>query len=179
MLFYFTLSGTRNSYFCVSPRNHRLMFVLWKQLKKVCHKKSNCVFINLVKRKILKVAAFVTFAISIMALFEIYQRFKGHFLNDLCVSFKSYFLLKIPKFLFWLFGHVEKTAWLGRLIPKFMTSQAENKQLQGAHCPISQEVKTIQSDNVMCSVYRMQHEKFLSWKIRHQMWWKNYSQPAF
>ena len=31
--------------------------------------------------------AFVTFQISIMILFEIHQRFKGHFLNELHVSF--------------------------------------------------------------------------------------------
>ena len=41
-------------------------------------------------KKLLKVAAFVTFPISVMVLFEIEQRFKGHFLNELCVSFKIF-----------------------------------------------------------------------------------------
>ena len=39
-------------------------------------------------RKLLKVAAFVIFPTSITVLFEIHQRFKGHFLNELRVSFK-------------------------------------------------------------------------------------------
>ena len=37
----------------------------------------------------LKVAASVIFPTSVMILFEIHQRFKGHFLNELRVSFKS------------------------------------------------------------------------------------------
>ena len=36
---------------------------------------------------------------------------------------KALFILKIFKFLSWLVGHVEETAWLERLISKFMTSQ--------------------------------------------------------
>ena len=36
---------------------------------------------------------------------------------------KALFLLKIFKFLSWLYGHVEQTAWLEKLISKFMTSQ--------------------------------------------------------
>ena len=36
----------------------------------------------------LKVAAFEILPVSIMALFEIHQRFKDHFLNELRVSFK-------------------------------------------------------------------------------------------
>ena len=39
----------------------------------------------------LKVRAFVIFPTSIMVLFEIHQRFKGHFLNELCVSFDRSF----------------------------------------------------------------------------------------
>ena len=48
------------------------------------------------------------------------------FKNDgKCFSFhsKAIFVLKIFKFLSWLFGHVRKTAWLERLTAKFMTSQ--------------------------------------------------------
>ena len=29
---------------------------------------------------------------------------------------KAFFILEILTFLFWLFGHIEKTAWLERLI---------------------------------------------------------------
>ena len=36
---------------------------------------------------------------------------------------KALFVLKIFKYLSWLFGHVEKTTWLERLISKFLTSQ--------------------------------------------------------
>ena len=43
-----------------------------------------CVFI--IRRKLLKVAAVVIFPTSAMVLFEIHQRFKGHFLNEFCVS---------------------------------------------------------------------------------------------
>ena len=58
-----------------------------KIIKKHCHKESNCVFLQLWWRKLLKVAAFVTFPTSPMALFKIHQRFKGHFLDELRVSF--------------------------------------------------------------------------------------------
>ena len=40
-------------------------------------------------KKTLKVAALVIFSISIMVLLEIHERFKGHFLNELRVSFNS------------------------------------------------------------------------------------------
>ena len=40
------------------------------------------------KRKLLKVAAFVTFPTFKMDLFEIHQKFKGHFLSKLRLSFK-------------------------------------------------------------------------------------------
>ena len=46
-------------------------------------------------RKLLKVAAFVKFPTSIMVLFEIHQRFKDHFLNELRVYFKNRFLTKL------------------------------------------------------------------------------------
>ena len=38
----------------------------------------------------MKVATFETFPISIMVLYEIHQRFKGHFLNELRVSFEAH-----------------------------------------------------------------------------------------
>ena len=57
-------------------------------IKKHCHKKSMCIFIISVK-KTFKVAAFAIFWSSIMVLFEIHKKFKGHFLNELCVSFKG------------------------------------------------------------------------------------------
>ena len=41
-------------------------------------------------RKTLKIAAFVIFPFSIMVLFEIHQRLKGHSLNELRVSFKIF-----------------------------------------------------------------------------------------
>ena len=60
-----------------------------ENIKKHCHKKSNCVFLQLRSRNLLKAAAFVIFPTSIMILFEIHQRFKGHFLNELRVSFNE------------------------------------------------------------------------------------------
>ena len=36
---------------------------------------------------------------------------------------KGLFVLKILNFLSWLFGHLEKTAWLGKVNLKFMTPQ--------------------------------------------------------
>ena len=48
-----TLKETQNSYFCVTPKNHRLMLVPWKFFS------------------------------------EIHQRFKGHFLNELRVTFNN------------------------------------------------------------------------------------------
>ena len=38
--------------------------------------------------KLLKLAAFRIFLTSVMVLFEIHQRFKGHFFNEVRVSFK-------------------------------------------------------------------------------------------
>ena len=43
--------------------------------------------------------------------------------NAFYFIWKALFLLKIFKFLSWLYGHVEQTAWLEKLISKFMTSQ--------------------------------------------------------
>ena len=57
-------------------------------LKSTVTKKRNCASFKLKWRKLLKEAAFAIFPTSIIALFEIHQRFKGHFLNELRVSFK-------------------------------------------------------------------------------------------
>ena len=56
---------------------------------------------------------------------------------------KALFVLKIFKFLSWLFGHVGKTAWLERS-DEFWNLGRHNvvrKQLQWIYCPISHEVK--------------------------------------
>ena len=57
---------------------------------------------------------------------------------------KALFFLNIFKFLSWVFGHVEKKAWLERE-DQFQNSWRRNlvnKQLQYRYCPISHEVKT-------------------------------------
>ena len=60
-----------------------------KILEKHSHKKVIECFNNLGKGN-LKVAAFVIHSTSIMALFEIHQKCKSHFLNELRVSFKNF-----------------------------------------------------------------------------------------
>ena len=69
----YLLKESRNLCFCVIPQ-----------------KSSEClshIFLQLRWRKLLKVAAFVIFLYSIILLFKIHQKFKGHFLNELRVSF--------------------------------------------------------------------------------------------
>ena len=58
-----------------------------KILKNTVAKKVIVSFYNL-GYELLKVTAFVIFPTSLIVLFEFHQRFKGHFLNELCVSFK-------------------------------------------------------------------------------------------
>ena len=77
------LKETRNSYFCVTSKYHLLMFVSLN-IKKRCHKKVSVCFYNL-GEKTFKSSSFCN--ISVMVLFEICQRFKGHFLNEFRVSF--------------------------------------------------------------------------------------------
>ena len=89
-IFDFKLKETRNSYFRVTPQNYRLMFFSWKMLKSTVTKKVIVCFYNFRWRKFLKVAAYVIFPTSIMPLFEICQTLKGHFLNELRVSFNDY-----------------------------------------------------------------------------------------
>ena len=59
--------------------------------------------------------------------------------NVFYFALKALFVLKI-KFLSWLFGYIEKTNQLERLISKFMMSQP-GLQLQYTYCPISHKVK--------------------------------------
>ena len=59
-----------------------------KILKSTVTKKEIVCFYNL-GEKLLKVAASVIFPTSIMVLFEIHERFKDHFLNELRISFKG------------------------------------------------------------------------------------------
>ena len=73
---------TRNSYFCLTPKNHRLIFVSWKHLKSQPQKKVTLRFNNFRWREFLKVAAFAIFLTSIVFV---------HFLNELRVSFKDNF----------------------------------------------------------------------------------------
>ena len=72
-------------FFC-NPQKPLVSICLMEVLKSTAIKK--IVFITYMK-KILKVAAFVIFPTSIMVLFEIHQRFEGHFLHKSCVSFKE------------------------------------------------------------------------------------------
>ena len=88
----YSFSAKCNSNFCVAPKNR-----LVKITKKLCHKRSSCVLLQLWRSEVLKVAAFVTFPICIMVLFKIYQRFKDHFLNELRVSFKLQVYNKIAE----------------------------------------------------------------------------------
>ena len=44
--------------------------------------------------------------------------------NASCFIVKALFVLNVFKFLPWLFGHIEKMAWLEISISKFMTSKS-------------------------------------------------------
>ena len=56
---------------------------------------------------------------------------------------KALFLLKIFKFLSWVFGHVEKTVWLGRegQFQSLSRHNLVNKQLKYTYCLTSHELK--------------------------------------
>ena len=58
---------------------------------------------------------------------------------------KALFILKIFKFLSWLFRHVEKTTWLERQgsFQNVWRHNLVNKQWQYTYCPISHEVKAL------------------------------------
>ena len=66
----------------------------WKWLKSAVTEKCNSVFLQLWRRKLLKVAAFVTFLISIMVLFEICQRFKVTFGKNCAFPLSKIFMFK-------------------------------------------------------------------------------------
>ena len=68
-----------------------------KKLKSIVTKKVIVCFYNLAEENFLKVAAFVIFRTSVMVFFEIHQRVKGHFLNELRVSFKIFSFLSNNK----------------------------------------------------------------------------------
>ena len=58
--------------------------------------------------------------------------------NAFCFVLKALFVLKIFKFLYWFFGHTEKTAWLetSSYFQNLWLYNLVNKQLQWTHCPI-------------------------------------------
>ena len=62
---------------------------------------------------------------------------------------KALFVLKIFKFLSWLFGHVGKTAWLERQGWLQNRRNLVNKHLQYTYCPISQEVNVTRLWNLV------------------------------
>ena len=68
-----------------------------KILKNTGTKKVIMYLYNLGEENFLEVAAFVIFPTSIMVLFEIHQRFKGHFLNELRVSISVPYCQKISR----------------------------------------------------------------------------------
>ena len=73
-----------------NPQKSSVNVCLMKILKSTVAKKNVIVcFFNLCEEKFLKLAAFVIFLTSVMDLFEIHQRVKGYFLNELHVSFKN------------------------------------------------------------------------------------------
>ena len=74
--------------FLCNPTKYSVNVCLMKILKSTVTKKVILCFNNLGEENAAKVAVFVIFPISIMVLFEIHQRSKGHFLNELRVSFK-------------------------------------------------------------------------------------------
>ena len=64
---------------------------------------------------------------------------------------KALFVLKIFKFLPWLFSHVEKTDWLERegQFQNLWRHNLVKKQLQYTYCPISHEVKATRQLNLV------------------------------
>ena len=71
---------------------------------------------------------------------------------------KALFVLKVFKFLSWLFGHVKKTTWLERSgiwkedqgqIPGKIRLILVNKELQHTHCSISHEWKATRQWNLV------------------------------
>ena len=72
--------------------------------------------------------------------------------NAFYFIFKVLFVLKVFKYMSWLFGHVEKMAWFRnkRLISKFVTSQPSQQTITiHIYCSISYEVKTTRQSNLV------------------------------
>ena len=68
--------------------------------------------------------------------------------NTFYITLKALFVLRIFKFLSWLFDHVEKRLELkDKFISKFMTLQP-GKQMQCIYWTISQELKGIRQWNL-------------------------------
>ena len=82
--------------------------------------------------------------------------------NGLNFILKTHSVLKMFKFLSWLFDHVEKMAWLERF-PNSWHHNLFNKQLQYTYFPISREVKaTRQWKNFLndfYSFFKFTHKK--------------------
>ena len=64
---------------------------------------------------------------------------------------KAIFVLKIFRFLSWLLGHVEKTAWLERkgYFRNLWRRSLVNKELQRTYCSISHELKATRQWNLV------------------------------
>ena len=78
--------GNAQFIFLCNPQKSLVNISFMKILKSTVTEKVIVCFYNLGEENFLKVAAFVIFPTSIMVLFEIHQRFKGHFFNELRVS---------------------------------------------------------------------------------------------
>ena len=81
----------------------------WKELNNTVAKKVIVSFYNF-EKKLLKIAAFVIFPTSITVFFEIHKRFKGHFLNKLHVSCKTFANFK-AKHLCWSLNLIKLKAF--------------------------------------------------------------------
>ena len=95
--------------------------------------------------------------------------------NAFYFTLKSLFVLKIFKFLSWLLV-IYKNGLIRKISLIVKIFNLVNKQLHYIYCPVSQER---QLDYDIWPVNRIQHEKHFCWKIRHKMWWRNYSQTLF
>ena len=74
--------------------------------------------------------------------------------NAFYFTLKAFFILKIFKFLYWLFGHAEKCLIKKiSLILKIMTSQPREKNNCNTH--IAQYLKYLKAKNEICSVNRI------------------------
>ena len=79
---------------------------------------------------------------------------------------KALSVLKIFKFLSWLFGHVGKTAWLERQVNFEIYDVTPWLTKNYTYCPIFHELKV---NNEIWSVNRTSQEKYFSLKIMQKM----------